>query len=215
LAVCTELPAEKPSVFGPEMDWLKAEMSDPKPTFIYEHHPVFKRVSNTEDGAAVSNAEELHQLYVSGGVKAVFEGHDHVYDAQTHDGIAYTIAGGSGAPLDANTTNGGFFSYVLVHVSGTNIEQSVITPHSLEVVPIVEGVAAIANYAFYDIPVRNMRIFSKIEPKTVVAGYGTKAGKNKPVDASIVAVEKVKGGYEAQVALMVPHKHATFVHLGY
>ncbi|HEY3783427.1 MAG TPA: metallophosphoesterase [Fimbriimonadaceae bacterium] len=215
LAVCTELPAEKPTVFGAQMDWLKTEMANPKPTFIYEHHPVYNRVTNTEDTATVSNGKELHQLYLSGGVKAVFEGHDHVYDAQTHDGIMYTIAGGSGAPLDATVTDGGFFNYVIVHVSGTKIDESVITPHSLEVVPITDGVAAIANYAFYDIPVRNMIVFSKTEPKSVTAGYGTKTGKTKSVDVSLVDVARVRGGFEAQVALMVPHKHATFVKLGY
>lgn len=215
LAVCTELPAEKVTVFGPELDWLKSEMANPKPTFVYEHHPVFKRASNPEDGATVANGDELHELYVSGGVKAVFEGHDHVYDAQNHDGIAYTIAGGSGAPLDATTANGGFFNYVIVHVSGTNIEENVATPGSLEVVPISDGVAAIANYAFVDIPVRNMLTSSKNEPKSVTAGYGTKTGKSKDVSATLVGVTRVKGGYEAQVALMVPHKHATFVKLNY
>jgi len=217
IAVCTELPADKPSVFGKELTWLKDELTTSRPTFTYQHHPVFKRPTNPDpkEEAEVANASELHQLYIKGGVKIAFEGHDHVYNAQVHDGIQYIIAGGSGAPLDAGPTDGGFFHFVLVHVNGDQVEATPIPMGALEVIPVREGEVAVAGYADADLPIANLRIGSKRKPKGATAGYMTKKGKMKDVDVSIVRVSEVARGYEAQVSFILPMHRATLVKLTY
>jgi 3',5'-cyclic AMP phosphodiesterase CpdA len=215
LAVCTELPAPKPGVYGDELDWLTKEMSTSSPTFTYQHHPVFKRDTNpdSKDEAQASNADQLHALYQKGGVKIAFEGHDHVYNVQDHDGVKYVIAGGSGAPLDAVPTDGGYFHFVLVHVSGSNIEETPIPMGAIEVVPQGAGQTTIANYCDTDLPVANLKVLCMGRPTGVSAGYWAKGGKFKPVDASIVDVKQVQGRYVAQVSLLLPKHHAIIVKL--
>lgn len=213
LAVCTELPADKPSVFGAQLEWLKGQMSHPMPTIAFEHHPVFTRASNKEDTAGVSNHDELHKLYQSGGVKAVFEGHDHVYNRQEHDGILYMIAGGAGAPLDAEPTDGGFFHYVIVHVHGDSLEATPVSIGALEVVKLSESRVAVGNYCDTDLPVNRLVIQTRKRPSKVSAGYGTKTGKTKKVPAKIVSVSPGARGFDVIVALVAPKHHATIVRL--
>jgi Calcineurin-like phosphoesterase len=214
LAVCTELPADAPSVFGPQLDWLKGELASPKPTVVFHHHPIYKRPSNPDakGDAEVSNAQDLAALYRTGGVKLVLEGHDHVYNDQTHDGVHYVIAGGAGAPLDGPPLDGGFFHFLLVHVKGDTIETTPIPIGSVEVTPISDGQVAVGEYADLDLPVTNVRIFSKEKPIGVTARYASKA-KRKMVEAELVSVEKHEGGYEARVALTLPKHRATFISL--
>ncbi len=217
IAVCTEIPAPKPTVFGDQLLWLNNEFSTSQPTFTYEHHPVFERPTNkdTEEEACVSNAAELHQLYQKGGVKIAFEGHDHCFNAQVHDGIQYIIAGGSGAPLDAVPTDGGFFHFVLVHVNGTDVTATPIPMGAIEVVPEGDGVAAVACYANINLPVTNLRIACSREPKGVTAAYQTKKRDLKQVEATLVGVTKTATGYEAQISLILPKAHAPVVRLTY
>lgn len=214
LAVCTELPAEVPSVFGSQLDWLKRELGKPKPTVVFHHHPIYKRPSNPDSkgDAEVSNAQDLAALYLAGGVKLVLEGHDHVYNDQTHDGVHYVIAGGAGAPLDGPPMDGGFFHFLLVHVKGDVIETTPIPMGAVEVTPISDGTVAVGEYADVDLPVTNVRIFSKEKPTGVTAQYTSKT-KRKAVEAELVSVEKHESGYESRIALTLPKHRATFISL--
>jgi 3',5'-cyclic AMP phosphodiesterase CpdA len=215
VAVCTEIPSPHPSVFGDQLDWLKQEFSVSKPTFTYQHHPVFERPTNkdTAEQAEVENAGELHKLYQQGGVKIAFEGHDHVYNKQEHDGITYVIAGGSGAPLDAAPTDGGYFHFVLVHVNGDSVTETPIPMGAIEIVPMGDGVVAAGEYADAELPVTNLHVMSREEPKGLTAGYQAKTGKIKSVDATIVRTTKTADGYDTQVSLVLPAHHATIVRL--
>jgi len=216
LAVCTELPAPKPSVTGDELTWLSGVLSTAKPTITYQHHPVFMRPTNLDKSdAEVDGAAALHALYVQGGVKVAFEAHDHVYNAQVHDGIQYVIAGGAGAPLDTVPTDGGYFNYVLGHVTGDDVQLTVLPMGSVEVTQVSDGVAAVGEYSFNDLPVHNMEIFSTKKPTGLTSGYTTKKGKFKEVPATIVNVVATSKGFETQVDLVAPAHHATFVKLTY
>ena len=215
VAVCTEIPAPNPTVFEPELSWLKTVLDGSKPAVVFQHHPVFPRKSNEEkETSAVSNAAELHSIYQNGGVKLVVEGHDHVYDAQNHDGIDYRIAGGAGAPLDGVPGDGGFFHFMLVHVHGSELTATLIPAGTLEILPIKEGVVAAANYAYADLPVTNLRIQSSFRPKSVTADVTSKKGKKKEIEAKIVSISKVGSLFETRVALTLTRARATYVRLG-
>jgi len=214
VAVCTEFPSDAPSVFEPQLSWVKKTLSSKRPAVVFQHHPIFPRKSNEEKaGSSIANAAEMHEVYQAGNVKLVVEGHDHVYDAQEHDGIDYRIAGGAGAPLDGVAADGGFYHFVLVHVKGTDIEATLIPAGTLEVTPISDGVAAVANYAYNELPVSNVRIASSFKPSSATGDITSKKGKKKTVKVKIVAVRKTAKGYETQVELSLAKARATFVRL--
>jgi hypothetical protein len=215
VAVCTELPAEKPSVFGAQLDWLKKTMSHKMPTVVFQHHPVFVRGSNSEkESAHVDQSQMIHQLYLEGGVKMAVEGHDHIYNQQTHDGIDYRIAGGAGAPLDGAAEEGGYYHFLLVHAKNGNLEATVIPVETLEILPQGDGIATVAEYSNIDLPLSNVLVSSSFLPRSVGAGYTNKKKKTVSVDARIVASWRSGKGYETRVALVAPRAHATVVRLG-
>lgn len=217
VAVCTELAGANAAVDGSELAWLKQEFGKPQPTITFEHHPVFERPGNsdTQEEACVANATEMSDLYKQGGVKLAFEGHDHVYNRQEHDGVSYIIAGGSGAPLDAAPTDGGYFHFVLVHVSPSGVDATPVPMGAIEVVDRGDGSAVISDYADVNLPVSNLTITSKQKPAGVSAGYKTKKGKVKEVDSRILETRATGNGYETRVALVLPKHHATFVTLSF
>jgi hypothetical protein len=214
VAVCTELPAEKPSIFGDQLAWLKRTLSGKMPAVVFQHHPVFVRESNSEkETAHVDQTAMIHQIYLQGGVKMVVEGHDHIYNAQVHDGIDYRIAGGAGAPMDGDPEEGGYFHFLLVHVHKGKLKPTVIPLGTLEVVPLSDGVAAVCDYAHADLPLTNVLISSSFKPSSVSAGYTNKKKKTVEVDAQIVSTRKVGKGYETRVSLVAPRAHATVIRL--
>jgi hypothetical protein len=70
--------------------------------------------------------DNLHQLFLKTGVKAVFEADDHRYDRMEKDRILYVITGGGGAPLTSFKERGGFFHYVWISVQQERIEGEVV-----------------------------------------------------------------------------------------
>lgn len=217
VAVCPELPAERPGIYGEQKAWLEGLLSDHKPSVIFQHHPVFARSTNTDpkEDATIKDAAQVHALYRDGGVKVVFEGHDHIYDRQEHDGIPYIIAGGSGAPLDGPTNVGGFFHFVLVHVVDGKVEATVVPAGTLEVVKLKDGSTAAGNYADVDLPASNILIDADRTPKGVTASYTTKKGKPKEVTASVVSVTKTARGFQVRVSAVLPKHRATIFRLTY
>ena len=214
VAICTELPAESPSIFGPQIDWLKTVLDGKQPEIVFEHHPVFPRQSNADKAdAIVAQPDMVHQLYLKGGVKMVIEGHDHVYNAQVHDGIDYRIAGGAGAPFDAEPTDGGFHHFLLIHVKNGAIEPHLVASETLEIVPISDGTVAAADYSTMDIPVTNLVVNSTFKPSSVTADYSGKTGGPKSVDVQLIKTTQVGDHYETQVALTVLKAKAVFVRL--
>jgi hypothetical protein len=214
VAVCTELPAEKPSIFGAQLDWLKKTLNGKQPAIVFQHHPVFARASNAEkETAHVDQSAMIHKIYLKGKVKMVAEGHDHIYNAQVHDGIDYRIAGGAGAPLDGDAEEGGYYHFLLVHAQNGKLEATVVPLGTLEILPMGDGVAAVAEYSNDELPLNNVVISSTFKPSSASGGYTTKKKKTVSVPIKIVSTKKVGSGYETRVALVAPRAHATIVKL--
>jgi len=214
VAVCTEIPARNPSIFGAQVDWLKKTLDPRIPSVVYQHHPVFVRKSNNEkETAHVQDPETVHKMYLDGGVRMVVEGHDHIYNMQVHDGIDYRIAGGAGAPLDGPAEEGGYYHFVLVHAHDGKLEPTVVPMSTLEIVPLGDGAISLCDYANIDLPCTNVRIKSSFAPKSLTAGYTNKKLKMIDVKADIVSTRKVGNGYETRVALVAPRAHATEIRL--
>ena len=214
VAVCTEIPAEKPSIFGDQLDWLKKTLDGSKPAVVFQHHPVFVRASNSEkETAHVDQSAEIHQIYLKGGAKLVIEGHDHIYNAQVHDGIDYRIAGGAGAPLDGPAEEGGYYHFVLVHAHDGQLDATVVPLGTLEVLPNGDGSVIVSDYANVDLPCTNVVIKTSFKPKSLKASYTTKKKKVVAVTAQILSTQKVGTAYETRVSLVAPRAHATEIQL--
>jgi hypothetical protein len=85
--------------------WLRDDLytSTKRYKFVFIHDAMFHN-QNSE----VYNEEEkteLHQLFLSSGVTAVFQGDAHYYDYTVEDGLPYVISGGAGSPLYKNPFN--------------------------------------------------------------------------------------------------------------
>lgn len=210
LGVCTAFPDNKPGVYGPQLDWLKSTLSVAQPTIIFQHHPLFKRASNTDaaDDSVVSDPAGLSKLYKDGGSKLVLQGHDHAYDYQVRDGIPYVITGGAGSPLDAAPSEGGFYHYMLVKVSGETVTATPVPVGALELTPISDGKAVLANGADMDIPVTNLHIQCTFMPTSIEAHY-TKKKSTKDVKAIISKVEGTEGNFDITVQVLLPKHRAT------
>jgi hypothetical protein len=212
IQVSTEELGSSPGISAGETEWLKKVFAVPGPKIAFQHHPIVGRKSNPSP-EVIDDAEKVAALYKSGDVRYVFQGHDHAYDHQSVDGIEYFLSGGAGAPLDAEPKDGGYFHFLLVHVDGQKLSADVIPAGSIEVTPTSAG-ATVGNYADFDLPLGNVKIFSRRKP-TKAAGRVFRAKKTTKVKVKVVAVQKVKGGYSVQLSLVAPKHRATVISLAY
>jgi 3',5'-cyclic AMP phosphodiesterase CpdA len=108
--------------------WLDETLSSSEEKFklVFLHRPLFPPVGSIKLGRAMDKhpmaRDDLHQLFVKTGVKAVFQGDDHRYDQMVKDQILYIITGGGGAPIYALKDAGGYFHYVWVSVQKGRVE---------------------------------------------------------------------------------------------
>ena len=66
--------------------------------FLFFHHPLFPQGKHRNE--KFGNAEKVHTTFQSHKkIKAVFVGHDHMYNKFTKDNIVYITTGGAGASL--------------------------------------------------------------------------------------------------------------------
>lgn len=116
IVLCTECPEmeTKGQVIGEQLDWLQADLNHTKMPWIVVamHRPVWdvdsrdnyladgitsNEAGNTAgDRNGLENWSELHNIFSEKGVDLVFQGHDHVYNRQKHDGVTYVITGSTG-----------------------------------------------------------------------------------------------------------------------
>ena len=75
---------------------LKAARAKSKHIFVYFHVPPYSIGSH---GSDLDVQEELEPIFVKYGVRAVLNGHDHIYYRTKRSGIPYIVSGGGGAPL--------------------------------------------------------------------------------------------------------------------
>jgi hypothetical protein len=87
-----------------QVAWLERKLDSAslepgiKNIFVFMHHPVYQQGSSK--GQTIRNAEELQQLFIDHEkVRAVFAGHNHMFNKYIRDGMTYLISGGAGGKL--------------------------------------------------------------------------------------------------------------------
>jgi hypothetical protein len=114
----TQIRGEEASISGEQFQWFQHELDsvsgqpDILNVFIVMHHPVFPQ--GRYKGSNLKNADEVHALIRDHQkVKAVFAGHDHIFNRYIKDGVNYITTGGGGAPL-YHGYGGDFFHFIKV-----------------------------------------------------------------------------------------------------
>jgi len=176
IALDTDRVGEEGKIGEEQVQWLRDDLEknkDKRAIFVFSHSEFFS--SPLIDPGAykghepIANRDELHQLFRRYPVKAVFSGHEHLFwreKPEDHDGIAYFVAGGSGAPLYAAPDRGGFSHYLILRVTGSDVHVDVVEPGRLYVEKAVEKAVAgkgearfwIVNSNDATIPVRGMDV---------------------------------------------------------
>jgi len=121
---------------GKQLEWLQNDLEANKGAraiFVFFHTET-TLAPNDEDGQnhlPLGNSAELQALFEKYPVKAVFQGHEHLYYAKEINGIQYFVAGGSGAPFYAPPNNGGFSHYLVVEMKNDQLTYKVVEPAHL------------------------------------------------------------------------------------
>lgn len=92
------------AILNDQLAWLEHQLDSAslEPSinhiFIFMHHPLYPQGNHM--GEDLNNANELHQLFVKHKkIRAVFSGHDHMFNKYVRDGMIYITTGGGGAVL--------------------------------------------------------------------------------------------------------------------
>jgi len=113
----TEIKGEERSIGSQQFSWLTKELDSILKDamidhiFIFLHRPVYSYGNYL--GSQLENADELHDLFLSNfKVKAIFAGHDHVYNRNIRDGLYYITTCGGGEPL-YHGAGGDYYHFLL------------------------------------------------------------------------------------------------------
>lgn len=98
LAIDEKTPYDENSA---QYKWLIKDLdatltTKPNHIFVFFHVAPFSIGSH---GSDLDVRKVLHPVFVKYGVRAVFNGHDHLYYRTRRDGVTYIVSGGGGAPL--------------------------------------------------------------------------------------------------------------------
>jgi UDP-2,3-diacylglucosamine pyrophosphatase LpxH len=133
IALDTEQCGHVGAVAGAQLDWLKQDLEANKSAraiFVFFHTEI-TLAPNDEDGKnhpPLTNSAELQALFEKYPVKAVFQGHEHLFYQTTVNGIQYFVAGGAGAPFYAPPEKGGFSHYLVVEMKGDQLSYKIVEP---------------------------------------------------------------------------------------
>ncbi len=106
-----------------QMSWLIEELGWDGPKFVFMHIPLFDPLPEVEHSFVDKDqAQKLKELFAAGDVKAVFNGHVHIFDIKEDAGVLYVTTGGAGALLYAPPEQGGFHHYTLVQVHKDDVK---------------------------------------------------------------------------------------------
>ena len=190
---------------GDQLDWLKKDLEthkDARAIFIFFHTEVTP-ATNDEDGShhkPLGNSPELKALFTQYGVKAVFQGHEHLfYQAPDENGVKYYVAGGAGAPLYAPPEKGGFSHYLVVEMKNNNPFVTVVEPGHLYVERGTHGHAAwLVDSSDTPLPARHVEVSvpaSTGRCAELIASTSLTTWDNKPipVPVEITACTTIKG----------------------
>jgi acid phosphatase type 7 len=91
-------------ITGEQLKWLKNQLdstsSDPSilNVFLLMHQSPYPQGKHS--GENLKNADDLHQLFLKyGKIRAIFSGHDHLFNKYVKDSLVYITTGGGGSPL--------------------------------------------------------------------------------------------------------------------
>ncbi len=111
---------QEDSIGKDQFNWLKSQLDSVssldyiKNVFVFLHHPLYPQ--GKYKGKDLKNAGELHVLFTSSlKIRAVFVGHDHIFNKYIKDGIYYITTAGAGAPLYRGY-GGDYYHFVKVSV---------------------------------------------------------------------------------------------------
>jgi len=136
----TDETGKEGTIQGEQLAWLEKDLAsnkDAENIFVFMHRPLFSGINgDLNKGKSFkdrSNRDALHRLFKKYRVKAVFAGHEHLFNETVKDGIKYFITGGGGSPLYESPSKGGFFHYLIVRVKDKDVSVDVIAPYNLHV----------------------------------------------------------------------------------
>lgn len=143
----TDEVGKRGSITGDQLRWLEKDLEENRQAeniFVFMHRPLFSvedpELARGRAFADRANRDYLHRLFVRHGVRAVFAGHEHLYDRKVKDGVTYYITGGGGAPLSSMSA-AAFFHFLLVRVKGKEIQVQVLAPDGHPVFGETRGMA--------------------------------------------------------------------------
>lgn len=130
-------------ITGDQLRWLEKDLDEnsrAENVFVFMHRPLFSVEDPDLKGGRSfrdrQNRGYLHSLFARHKIRAVFAGHEHLYDFRVKDGVNYYITGGGGSPL--SKVPGAFFHYLMVTVKGKAMQVEVFSPEG-KPVPTVTG----------------------------------------------------------------------------
>ncbi|MHB0867012.1 MAG: metallophosphoesterase [Thermoleophilia bacterium] len=183
ISLSTEIPGQSGLITGNQLTWLQADLAatTSKWIVVFMHRPLFSGTHAgdpwVDTGSVIgqANKAELHNLFVSGGVDVVFEGHEHYYLRHEQDGIQYVITGGGGATLGSPVLGAGdvFGAGTYEHVK---VDE---TANALRVSAIDTAGATLESFTI------GVPSLSLVEVSSYWASYVAYVGRDLSVDYSL------------------------------
>jgi len=152
-----------------QLGWLTTDLEahkNARATFVFFHTEATPESapydSHKADHPPLGNSAALRDLFRKYGVKAVFEGHEHLfyeYDDPVLSGPRYYTAGGGGAPLYATPEHGGFSHYLVVRMHDKDVTVTVVEPGHFYVDRETHGHTAwLVNSSATPMPARRVEV---------------------------------------------------------
>lgn len=122
----TEVAGFKNDIAPEERAWLENDLKSTRKEniFVFLHRPVMPVLHPMSMNK--NTRQYLKDLFAEYNVKAVFSGHEHLYHKENHNGTAYYITGGGGAPLHNFLPGGAFYHFLVITVKGESVKVDVI-----------------------------------------------------------------------------------------
>jgi 3',5'-cyclic AMP phosphodiesterase CpdA len=100
----TDIRGAENGILGIQLQWLGAILDSASSdqtvshVFLFMHKPLFPQGPHRV--TPLTNADDLHDLFLQNPkIRAVFSGHDHLFNRYEKDGLVYITTGGGGGDL--------------------------------------------------------------------------------------------------------------------
>ena len=104
LMLDTEVRGEEGRIGNKQLEWLDSLLNSAagdsaiQDIFIFMHRPLYPQ--GFHQGSDLVNADSLHARFsLNEKIRAVFSGHDHLFNVNIKEGVHYITSGAGGAPL--------------------------------------------------------------------------------------------------------------------